>query len=112
MRNNNMKKAFCLVIVILFCFISCDSFRYAQGIVVDKETREPLGNINIYNGSSSKDEYIFTQTDSIGYFEFSFITAWGVPRNFWIRPEGYKPINVKYNNDTLPMIIELEKIYK
>lgn len=107
-----MKKAFYFVVAILFCFISCDSFRYAQGIVLDKETKMPLANIDLHNIPSSKYEYILAKTDSIGHFEFRYTTSgiFGGPHEFWIKQDGYQPIKVKYKNDTIPIIVELEKM--
>ena len=99
-------------ILVLICFFSCDSFRYAQGIVLDKETKLPLANIDIHNIPSSKYEYVLTQTDSIDHFEFGYTTGgiFGGPHEFWIKQDGYQPVKVKYKNDTIPIIVELEKI--
>lgn len=108
-----MKNKFDLLFILVsICFASCDSFRYAQGIVLDKETKIPLANIDIHNIPSSKYEYILTQTDSIGYFEFRYTAAgiFGGPHEFWIKQDGYQPLKVKYRNDTIPIIVELEKI--
>jgi hypothetical protein len=108
-----MKNKFILLFfLVLISFISCDSFRYAQGIVLDKETKTPLANIDIHNIPSSKYEEILTQTDSIGRFEFSYTTGgiFGGPHEFWIKQDGYQPVKVKYKYDTIPIIVELEKI--
>lgn len=107
-----MKTKFILLLfLVLISFISCDSFRYAQGFVIDKETRKPLVNVDIYNRPSSKYEYILTHTDSVGYFNFRYTTGgiFGGPREFWIKEDGYQHTKVKYDysNDTIR--IELEK---
>lgn len=101
-----------LYFLVLISFFSCDSFKHAQGFIIDKTTGNPLVNVNIYNRpTSNKYEYILAHTDSTGYFKFGYTTGgiFGGPREFWIKEDGYQHTKVKYNysNDTIR--VELEK---
>lgn len=99
-----MKKASYLVIVVLLCFISCDSYHIAQGIVIDKETKLPLSNVEVY--SKHRHE---AKTDSVGHFNLSYVTGYKTPHVIYIEHEGYKPLEVKFKNRK-EQIVEIEEI--
>ncbi|WP_417356154.1 carboxypeptidase-like regulatory domain-containing protein [Flavobacterium sp.] len=102
-----MKKIIMLVVITCIT-ISCDCYQIVSGTVIDKETKEPLNDVVVYNKNKP---YNKKQTDSLGKFELSGISGgmFGCPpMKVIIERAGYTPGEVEISSGE-EETIELEK---
>lgn len=65
-------KILTLYIFGILILTSCDCYQVVEGNVIDKETKEPLKDVKVYDKSRNSNE---TLTDSLGYFQLSKTTG-------------------------------------
>jgi len=97
-------KLYLFVLLISISFVSCDTFHTAQGTIVDKETKMPLKNVEVYGRHGHK-----TETDSTGHFKLSYVTGRKSPYTIHFKYGGYKSSEITFENKK-EQIIEIEKI--
>jgi hypothetical protein len=82
-------KGFVFLMLVLILWGCGDAIEKFDGLVMSKNTREPVGDvaiIRVYN----PDSYIY-HTDSDGTFHLSFIVGYLTDEKFIFKKEGYLP---------------------
>ena len=81
---------------------SCDCVVDHQGFVLDSQTEKPIVNATI---KFDKREY---KTDSVGYFEFHYITGFCPDWDFQIEKNNYKTENITIELDDNEIIYRVQ----
>lgn len=70
-----MRKPVFLLLLLLAGFSSCDCWIHGSGYVLDKQTKKPVQNVNVYYHKSNDPVRDSAPTDSAGKFGFTIISS-------------------------------------
>ena len=110
-----MKRLVSLITIILI-LTSCDCLQGLTGVVLDKETKQPLADVGIgkYEKEDPSQPYSRREySDSTGNFDYSSISGgpFGCPDlELFFSKKGYKTSKLKFNSYSVNDTIYLEKI--
>ncbi|MCB9190010.1 MAG: hypothetical protein H6600_06810 [Flavobacteriales bacterium] len=80
-----------IVLFSIFILVSCDCYRSYQGVVIDAETNEPIGGVEIYSSASRK--YLNTTSLEDGSYSGNIVSGMRQcfkPHYFLFTKEGYR----------------------
>lgn len=101
--HTTINKALLLSFLITLLLIGCDCQQRAEGVVLDKATKETLCNVALgrYKKEDPNNSFTtFQYTNDKGHFDFHGISGglFGCPSlTLYFSKEGYKPTELKYN---------------
>lgn len=87
-----------LIVVIITIFISsCDGYKNVSGIIVDKQTREPIEKVML----KEIDKHDTIYTDAKGFFEIHYMSGFVFSSNnteLIVQKKGYRTDTIKIEN--------------